>query len=79
MDVLAAIPPEGADAIVHNIANLFACFYSGIVDVGAIQDSKKQCSTDELPSVLPHSLATIFPSEVNKLIRPYRGRLVNAG
>ena len=53
MDALAALPPEGADAIVQNVANLFSGLYSGIVAVVAIWDSRNQRSTDELPPVLP--------------------------
>ena len=79
MDVFAALPPEGADAIVPNVANLFSGLYSGIVAVVATQDSGNQRSPDELPPVLPHSLAAIRPAEVTELIRPQRGRLVKAG
>ena len=79
MDALAALPPEGADAIVRNVANLFAGLYYGIVAIVATRESDSQRSPDELPPVLPHSLAAICPAEVTELILPQRGRLVKAG
>ena len=63
----------------RNVASLLAGLYSGIVSVVAIRDSNNQLSTDELPPVLPHSLATIIPAKVTKLILFHRGRLVKAG
>ena len=72
-DMLAALPPKGADAILQNFPNIFADLYSGIVAVVTIQDSRNQRSMDELPPVLPHPLAAIRPAEVTELIRPQRG------
>ena len=79
MDALEALPPKGADAIVWNAANLFSGLYSSIVAVVDIWYSNNQLSTDEFSLVLPHSLSTIHPAKVTKLIRPQRGRLVKAG
>ena len=69
MDALEALLPKGADAIVWNAANLFAGLYSSIVAVVDIWYSNNQLSTDEFSLVLPHSLSTIHPAKVTKLIR----------
>lgn len=56
---LEANPPERSAPITRSVAILFAGLYTGVVDAVVIKDSNIQCSTDALPPVLPHSLATL--------------------
>ena len=70
IDTLAKIPPKSTMAITRSIDNLFGGFYTDAVAVVSTRESNKQSSTDALPPVLPHSLATIFTNELCEIIRP---------
>eukprot|EP00171_Calliarthron_tuberculosum_P002966 IDg2966t1 len=79
IDALTLLPPNDVSSIAQSVANLFAGLYCGIVDVVATRDSNNRGLHDELPPVLPHSLAKIRPAKLSELLRGHRGRLEKAG
>lgn len=79
IDALTRLPPNDVSSIALGVANLFAGLYCGIIDVVATRDSGNRGIHDELPPVLPHSLAKIRPVKLSELLRAQRGRLEEAG
>lgn len=79
IDSLKTIPRERSAAITRSVVNLFAGFYTGIMNVVASRDSKNRSLTDALPPVLLHNLATIRTNELCKIICFHPTRLEQPG
>lgn len=79
IDSLRAVPRKRSAATTRSATNLFAGFYTGIMDAVTTRDSINQSSADARPPVLVNSLATIRTSKLCEIIRPLRARLKQAG